>query len=171
MVHTECTDHKQNYSTANKVEVAYIGSEIDIPEHAEITPTMTNYFVLYHNYEAMGYEPKPNGNTMSFYTTKKLVENAIGGECYMIVGIGKKSKEYYLWSWLAIEKVEKENDLFIGSGPSRTFHKDILLNHQPEFAEFKNFCGNFGLGFQNINKSKFKDVLLALVKQQEPTSK
>lgn len=103
---------------------------------------------------------------MSFYTTKKLVEKAIGGECFMIVGMGKKNKQYYLWSHLTIETVNKEDELYIGSGPSVSFKKDILLNDIPGFADFKNFCGNFGIGFQNINRSEFKDKLIAIVQKK-----
>jgi hypothetical protein len=74
---------------------------------------MTDYFVLYHNHEGMGYAPEAEGDTMSFYTTKKLVEKAIGGECFMIVGMGRTNKQYYLWSHLMIARVNKEDELYI----------------------------------------------------------
>jgi hypothetical protein len=123
---------------------------------------MKDYFVLYHNNEVRG-KPPSRGKRMSFSTSKRIIENAKGSECFMIVGMGEKTKEYYLWSWQIIDQVKDQAGEYIGSGPAMLFRKAILLNDLPGFNDFKTFCGNFGIGFQNINKSQFKNTLAAIV--------
>ncbi|THU39157.1 hypothetical protein FAM09_11610 [Niastella caeni] len=95
----------------------------------------------------------------SFFTRKQSVEKAIGDYCFLIVGTGKKIKRYYLWSFFLIEVVEKDADFFYAYGTGFHFEHPILLNGLPYFNDFKNFCGNFGLGFQNITNHEFCNTL------------
>jgi hypothetical protein len=100
---------------------------------------------------------------ISFFTRKQIVRKAIGSYCFLIVGAGKKDKEYYLWSFSLIKKVtddEEEENVLVGSGPGFNFRKPILLNDLPNYSDFKNFCGNFGIGFQNITKHDFCRTLI-----------
>lgn len=106
--------------------------------------------------------------TLASFTRKKIVGKTIGSYCFLIVGAGKKEKSYYLWSFFLIEEVEKENDLFQTYGAGFNFSSPILLNDLTGFADFKNYCGNFGLGFQNSTKHKFCDDLLRFANKANP---
>jgi len=96
---------------------------------------------------------------IGFFTRKQLVEKAIGNYCFLITGTGQKRKAYYLWSFMMIDKVEREKDFFIAHGTGFNFARPILLNDLPGFDHFKNFCGNFGIGFQKISKHPFCNTL------------
>lgn len=135
---------------------------------------MNQYFVQYHNADNMGYFPDTDSDDIdsirfdtdihddfSFFTRKQSVEKAIGDHCFLIVGTGTKSKQYYLWSFFMIDEVEKDTDFFNAYGTGFNFERPILLNDLPDFADFKNFCGNFGIGFQNITKHEFCKTLVA----------
>lgn len=104
----------------------------------------------------------------SFFTRKQFVEKTIGDYCFLIVGAGKKNKTYYLWSFFMIDKVERDPDFFNAYGTGFNFERPILLNDLPDFADFKNFCGNFGLGFQNITKHEFCKTLVAFADNINP---
>jgi hypothetical protein len=104
----------------------------------------------------------------SFFTRKQFVEKTIGDYCFLILGAGKKNKKYYLWSFFMIDKVEKDADFFNAYGTGFNFERPILLNDLPDFADFKNFCGNFGIGFQNITKHEFCKTLVAFADNINP---
>jgi hypothetical protein len=122
----------------------------------------------------MGYFPNAESNDIdsitfettlrddfSFFTRKQSVEKAIGSYCFLLVGAGKKIKRYYLWSFIMIDEVDRETDFFNAYGTGFNFERPILLNDLSHFTEFKNFCGNFGIGFQNITKHAFCKTLVA----------
>lgn len=99
-----------------------------------------------------------------FYTSKKLVEKAIGHYCFMIVGKTEKFKKYYLWSYFRIDDYLLDADKYYNvNGTGFDFAKPILLNDLEHFKSFKNFCGNFGIGFQNIDKHFFLSTLISFV--------
>lgn len=133
------------------------------------------YFIQYHNTDNMGGLPddivtddieKVEFNTAisdghGFFTSKQTVLKEIGSYCFLIVGTGKKSKKYYLWSFFMIDEVyEEEDGMFQAYGTGFNFRKPILLNELDGFADFKNYCGNFGLGFQNITTHPFCKTLV-----------
>lgn len=134
---------------------------------------LIQYFIQYHNADNMDYFPDTETKTISdirfdtairddisFFTRKQSVEKAIGNYCFLITGTGQKKKEYYLWSFFIIEEVEKERELFIAYGTGFNFARPILLNGLSDFDHFRNFCGNFGIGFQNISKHPFCNTLV-----------
>jgi hypothetical protein len=145
---------------------------------------ITQYYVQYHNADAMNYFPGTDKNeidaikfdsnieaNISFFTKKRLVENAINQYSFIIVGTGNKNKQYYLWSFSKIEKVTKENNQFTAIGAGINFSKPILLNHLSGFDDFRKFCGNFGIGFQNITKHDFCNTLLSFTKENNLSKK
>jgi len=104
----------------------------------------------------------------SIFTRKQIVEKAIGSYCFLIVGTGQKNKKYYLWSFFLIDEVEKNEDCFHAFGTGFNFERPIVLNDLLNFSEFKNFCGNFGIGFQNISKHEFCKTLVAFTENVNP---
>lgn len=146
---------------------------------------MTNqYYTQYHNADRLGNYPTPNTdfNTSidfltldnsakyktQFYTSKKLVEKAIGHYCFLIVGKTDKIKKYYLWSYFKIDDISKDNNKYYKvNGTGFDFQKPILLNDLNNFTDFRNFCGNFGIGFQNIDKHIFSSTLISLADQTQ----
>lgn len=143
-----------------------------------------HYNIQYHNADNLGHFPyfKTNFKTSidlltldntvkyrsQFFTKKKLVEKAIGQYCFLIVGKTEKIKKYYLWSFFKIEDYVKDSNGFYPhvNGTGYDFKKPILLNELEHFNDFKNFCGNFGFGFQNIDNHKFCKTLVDLSSQQ-----
>lgn len=149
-----------------------------------------NYYIQYHNADKLGRYPTLNidFNTSvesltlddsvqygsQIYTYRKIVEKAIGQFCFLIVGRTDKIKKYYLWSFFKIESYEKyENGHYEVMGTGYDFEKPIILNGLEQFDDFKAFCGNFGLGFQNIDAHSFRDTLIMLASSQktEPSIK
>lgn len=136
----------------------------------------SKYFIQYHNSDNLGRYPTTGidfssnvdsiilDNSIRFdswiYTRKKLVEKAVGKFCFLIAGKALGGKKYFLWSCFKIKGVELGADGFYRVyGTGHDFEKPILLNGLDQFDDFKSFCGNFGLGFQNIDKHPFCDVL------------
>jgi 5-methylcytosine-specific restriction endonuclease McrA len=135
---------------------------------------LKQYFIQYHNADNLDYFPDTESDNVdtvtfdttvrddfSFFTRKQFVEKTIGDYCFLIVGTGKKNKKYYTWSFFMIDKVEKDNGFFNAYGTGFNFERPVLLNDLPDFAGFRNFCGNFGIGFQNITKHDFCKTLVA----------
>lgn len=138
----------------------------------------SSYYIQYHNADKIGSYPTENldfktdinsltiDNSVKYsswiYTSKKTVENAVGHYCFLIVGKTEKIKQYYLWSFFKIEEYEiDENSNYVAYGYGYDFEHPIFLNGLENFNDFKNYCGNFGLGFQNIDKHIFCKTLLS----------
>jgi predicted HNH restriction endonuclease len=147
-------------------------------EEIDTQKKITQYYVQYHNADVMNYFPGTDKNkidaikfdsniqaNISFFTKKRLVENAIDQYSFIIAGTGNKNKQYYLWSFLKIEKITKDKDYYTASGAGLNFSSPILLNHLSGFENFKKFCGNFGIGFQNITKHDFCNTLLSFANE------
>ena len=138
-------------------------------------------YVQYHNSDNLESFPTENisfltpireielDNIVKFdnwiYTRKKSVLKAKGNRCFLIVGkTENKIKKYYLWASFIIEDYKYEFEDYIDViGTGNDFKKPILLNELSGFSEFKNFCGNFGLGFQNVTNSHFSIVLNSFI--------
>jgi hypothetical protein len=105
------------------------------------------------------------------YTKKKLVEKAVGQFCFLVVGKTEKIKKYYLWAFFKIEKCDLNDDGFYNVlGTGYDFEKPILLNESEGFNNFKKFCGNFGIGFQNIDNHIFCKTLFSYSKEINSTN-
>lgn len=136
----------------------------------------SSYYIQYHNADNLGRYPSDDldfnteidsliiDNSVKYqswiYTSKKSIENSIEDYCFLIVGKTEMVKKYYLWSYFRIEDFEiddnKEYNVF---GYGYNFEHPILLNDLEGFNDFKHYCGNFGLGFQNIEKHAFCEKL------------
>lgn len=149
-----------------------------------------NFFIQYHNADKL--ENFPTGGvdfnllvsdirlddniqtSPWIYTTKKSVFNSIGGICFLIVGkTENKIKNYYLWCYFEIEQCARKNDGSITvSGIGQDLKRPIFLNNLPNFENLKKFCGNFGIGFQNIDNNPFTQTLnsytIELKKKDDP---
>lgn len=130
------------------------------------------YFIQYHNADSRGYLPDTEvedvenvafdtsiSDSHGFFTSKQTVAKEIGSYCFLIVGTGRKAKKYYLWSFFQIDEVYEEDGMFQAYGTGFNFKKPILLNSFKGFSEFRNYCGNFGIGFQNITAHEFCKTL------------
>lgn len=138
------------------------------------------YYIQYHNADKLGYYPTLGvnfktiidsivlDNTIQYdsriYTAKKQIEKAVGAYCFLIVGKSDKTqKSYYLWSFFQIDDFNKDKfDFYNVNGTGYNFTKPICLNKSKYFDDFKKFCGNFGLGFQNIDNHNFCQTLVEL---------
>ncbi|MPS66120.1 MAG: hypothetical protein DI622_08530 [Chryseobacterium sp.] len=142
----------------------------------------TNLYIQYHNADKLQYFPSENvdfnyliSNIILddsireepwIYTTKKTVYKAKGGICFLIVGkTENKIKNYYLWCYFTIEDYKENFGEIIVKGTGQDLKRPILLNNLPDFDSFKKFCGNFGIGFQNISKHDFKKILYSFIKE------
>lgn len=140
---------------------------------------MASYYIQYHNADKLGTYPTEDldfkadissliiDNSVKYaswiYTSKKTVEGAIGEYCFLIVGKTDKIKKYYLWSFFKIEEYEiADTGGYIVYGHGYDFERPVILNEVENFNDFKNYCGNFGLGFQNIDKHIFCKTLSSL---------
>jgi hypothetical protein len=139
--------------------------------------TDTHYYVQYHNADKLGYYPTTNLDfnisaekrsldaytryEKQMFTSKKLVNAAVGQFCFLIVGKTETIKQYYLWSFFKIEEVKKDkNNFYQVYGSGFKFKKPVLLNNLDNFHDFMKYCGNFGIGFQKINSHSFTSTLL-----------
>ena len=137
-----------------------------------------NYYIQYHNADNLGSYPTPDtdfksnvdllnlDNSVRFdswiYTRKKLVEKAVGQFCFLVIGKTEKIKKYYLWAFFKIEKCDiNDNGFYNVYGTGYDFEKPVLLNELDDFNDFKKFCGNFGIGFQNIDNHIFCKTLIS----------
>lgn len=145
-------------------------------------------YIQYHNADSLGTYPtadldfKSNVDLLSLdnsvrfgswiYTKKKLVEKAVGQSCFLIVGkTEQKIKKYFLWAYFKLEDYEISKDGYYNVyGTGYDLAKPILLNELENFNDFKDFCGNFGLGFQNIDKHNFCRTLISLLPEQNLNS-
>lgn len=144
-----------------------------------------NFYIQYHNADKLRCFPteKTDFNSLIseitlnddikehdswIYTKKKTAKKATNGICFLIVGkTENKIKNYYLWSCFKIEDYEENLDRIIVIGTGQDLKKPILLNNLPDFISFKKFCGNFGIGFQNITKNDFSLKLFSYIKDNK----
>ncbi len=145
--------------------------------------TTENLYVQYHNADKLGYFPTENTNFDSLvsdltlddtekkeepwiYTTKKAISKAKGSRCFLIVGkTENKIKNYYLWYSFKIENIEKTTVDLIAIGTGKNLKHPLLLNNLKDFDSFKKFCGNFGIGFQKIDKHDFSKTLKSYINE------
>ena len=98
---------------------------------------------------------------------KRSVLYSQGDDIYLVVGIGKKNKCYYLWSRTNVEEVDflEDDDLIYNAfGKQYYLNPPQLLNYKTGFGVFLKHCGNFGLGFLNITQDDFLFQLEAIQK-------
>lgn len=139
---------------------------------------MASYYIQYHNADKLGTYPTKDldfntgidsliiDNSVKYaswiYTSKKTVVDAIEQYCFLIVGKTDKIKRYYLWSFFKIEEYEiADKGGYIVYGHGYDFERPVILNELENFNDFKNYCGNFGLGFQNVDTHVFCKTLLS----------
>jgi hypothetical protein len=145
--------------------------------------TDQNFFIQYHNADKLGYFPTEGTDFNSLisdielddtekeehewiYTSKKTVKKSIGGICFLIVGkTENRIKNYYLWCYFKIENYIETRYEIIAVGTGKDFKYPIFLNNLPDFDSFKKFCGNFGIGFQNIDNHKFSQTLKSYINE------
>ncbi|WP_294241189.1 MULTISPECIES: hypothetical protein [Chryseobacterium] len=145
--------------------------------------TTENLYVQYHNADKLGYFPTENIDFDSLvsdltlddtektkepwiYTTKKTISKAKGSRCFLIVGkTENKIKNYYLWYSFKIESIEEAAADLIAIGTGKNLKHPVLLNNLEDFESFKKFCGNFGIGFQKIDKHKFSETLQSYINE------
>lgn len=145
--------------------------------------TNENFYIQYHNADKLGYFPTENTDFDSLvsdltlddtektkepwiYTTKKTISKAKGSRCFLIVGkTENKIKNYYLWYSFKIESIEETAADLIAIGTGKNLKHPVLLNNLEDFDSFKKFCGNFGIGFQKIDKHKFSQTLQSYINE------
>ncbi|MFN6539346.1 MAG: GIY-YIG nuclease family protein [Nostoc sp. EkiNYC01] len=140
----------------------------------------TKFWVQYHNYNVLGYVPVEmilDESLIEKYehdevlpgisTNKRAVLNTVGDTFFLIVGIGSKPKQYYLWSKFICEEIvinDYENShSYNAFGTGYLIDPPQLLNSK-QFNKFKKFCGNFGFGFMRIKESSEACTYLSTLK-------
>lgn len=147
-----------------------------------------NFYIQYHNADKLGYFPTDNIEFNSLvseivlddtikeekdwiYTSKRTVLKAMDSMCFLIVGkTENKFKNYYLWCYFKIKYCKETTIDIVAGGTGKDLKHPILLNNLPEFDSFKKFCGNFGIGFQNINNHSFFQILLSCITEIKENS-
>ena len=134
-------------------------------------------WIQYHNYEKeKGYPAndalKENVKIYNAYhyisSKKRSILYSKGDTIYLIVGIGKKKKFYYLWSRMKVEEVDflKDQDLIYNAfGDQYYLNPPQLLNHETYFRSFLKKYGNFAFGFTNITHHRFSNKLEKIAKE------
>lgn len=139
------------------------------------------FYIQYHNCDSLACYPTDNTdflvdveklslddsirNEAWIFTKKKLVENAIGHSCFLIAGkTEQRVKRYFLWAYFKIEGYKlNKNKYYSVIGTGFDFQRPIYLNDLGSFKEFKNYCGNFGIGFQNVTNHPFCERLRSFI--------
>jgi len=142
------------------------------------------FWIQYHNCDKLGYIPAESifddSNNVdvaiddtfpSISTDKRDVLSAKGDTVFLIAGIGKKPKQFYLMSRFIIEEVEtiseetesnQEGEMnYSAYGNGWVVNPPQLLNSE-DFNVFKKYCGNFGFGFMSPSKSDYLKTLVRL---------
>ena len=142
------------------------------------------FWIQYHNCDKLGYIPAESifddSNNVdvdiddtfsSISTDKKDILSAKGDTVFLIAGIGKNPKQFYLMSRFIIEEVEtiseeteckqKGEMNYSAFGNGWVVNPPQLLNSE-DFNVFKKYCGNFGFGFMSASKSDYLKTLVRL---------
>lgn len=129
-------------------------------------------WIQYHNFEKENGYPandvlkRGNAKVYDAYhyisSKKRSLLYSQGDTIYIIVGIGKRTKFYYLWSQMLVEEVdfiEEEDLIYNAFGDQLYLNPPQLLNKLSGFSDFRKSCGNFGFGFFNITQNDFAKIL------------
>ncbi len=145
-----------------------------------------SFWVQYHNCDALerypsdrfAYKEVPiediildnESEISSIYTSKKKqAYESIENEVFLIAGLGRP-KKYFLWSKINPAQVFiTEDGYYEVEGPTLYPPKPIRVDTIPEFDKFLKFCGNFGIGFQNITNHSFTNTLNTLLNAFDST--
>ena len=127
------------------------------------TPEVMSSFIQYHNAEKMGWVPLDGlpflRTSLLIYTSRPAVRKAVGGTVYLIVGLGKPRRKFYLWECFRVEAVRVEEGRYFAEGTGWQLVPPQRLRGE-EFDAFRVGCASF-IGFQNI------DALPYLAKLEE----
>ncbi|MBD2682188.1 MULTISPECIES: GIY-YIG nuclease family protein [Nostoc] len=180
----ECTEDKlleRERFWINKIDPEYNCNIWTPARKKKQIDSEPKFWVQYHNYNALGYLPAEyiideylveeidyDEALTGIGTNKRSVLNTVGDTVFLIVGIGEKPKQYYLWSKFICEEIniqENENLLsYSAFGSGHLLDSPQLLNSK-EFNEFKKYCGNFGFGFMRIKESGEGSIYLDTLKE------
>jgi hypothetical protein len=125
-----------------------------------------NYCIQYHNWAKRGLPwPKPRSlifgdSKGSIVTGLPFVRKEKGSQVFLIVGLGKKPRRYFLWGTFTIADVEPEADYFVASGPGWMLNPPQELSGN-ELDEFRRQCANF-VGFKNVSSLPYTKRLISL---------
>jgi len=120
----------------------------------------------YHNYERLGRFPIPveegdnrlfgNGRVRTL-TIQAFIERHIRSTVFLIVGIGKDPRRYYLWDSFIIEDVTRDGEIYTASGPGHMLNPPQLLAGE-HFDEFKEEFAGFAK-FLDASRLQFTKTL------------
>ncbi|OGU92064.1 MAG: hypothetical protein A2475_02955 [Ignavibacteria bacterium RIFOXYC2_FULL_35_21] len=147
-----------------------------------------SYWIQYHNCDSN--ERYPYGLTLEgiiteeidipsvspielgINTTKKWAAyESIGNVIFLIIGVGKP-KRFYLWDKTLADEVVVEDDGYYTIYGDCIFPKNpIPIDKMSNFDDFKRFCGNFGLGLQDVTKHSFSNILANLFNDSQNEGK
>jgi tetratricopeptide (TPR) repeat protein len=145
--------------------------------------TESKIWVYYHNYDKLNHLPNEQVldrlpaeewdiylNCPPLVVTKQRV--APGDSVYQIVGVGKKPKHYYLWSYLIVEDVnvtdDPESPIAIILGEGWLLNAPQHLNTST-FDTFRKRCGNFSQPLVAITHLPFAQELHHWAIAHQPT--
>jgi hypothetical protein len=128
-----------------------------------------NECIQYHNWAKRGLPwPTPHSRVFSdsksaIFTSLPFVRDEVGSQVYLIVGLGKSPRRYFLWETFTIEKVRKEGDDFVASGSGWMLNPPQELSGKG-FDEFRKQCANF-IGFKNVSRLASSKQLVMLAEK------
>ena len=127
------------------------------------------YCLQYHNYERLGRLPMPvdeddyrlfGGGRGRTLTIQTFVERHLGRTVFLIVGIGKDPRRFYLWDCFVVEQVNRDGEIYTASGAGYMLNPPQLLAGA-HFDEFKEACHGFAM-FSDITRLQFTSTLQKL---------
>ncbi|WP_156120502.1 tetratricopeptide repeat protein [Neosynechococcus sphagnicola] len=140
------------------------------------------FWIYYHNFEKLGYLPiepllyhdkitSEYGKCLSVSVANRGIVTASGQPLYVIVGIGNRPRQYYLWGRFILEEILPSEE-----PPSLVYHLladgELLKTPQflntPDFQAFKKACGYFRKGAIACGATPFQETLETLAKNHQP---
>jgi hypothetical protein len=140
------------------------------------------HFIQYHNYEKLRYLPerKPPFLEGTGYidTSVKTIMGARGETAFLILGIGKPRRSFFLWERFEIESIQSKGEhknakertieTFLAKGKGWQLIPPAKLEGK-DFDEFRRGCADF-VGFRAIDNLPYVTTLIALSEQNRKNS-
>jgi hypothetical protein len=130
-------------------------------------------FLQYHNFAKLGFLPyqwPPFGpNEGGIHTRLATANDAIGQQCFLILGAGEPRRTFFLWEAFLVQKVTLHEHGYHVAGPGWMLSPPRVLEGQ-EFRQFQKSCEDFR-SFRSIADMAYAETLKRYAEEaKEPTT-
>ena len=125
-------------------------------------------YIQYHNSKKTGVSCLDLDYKKGFgVSTSKSVPNLVGNRIWLIGGLGKSPKQYYLCNYFIVDEIGPAKDqrffkYFVAGGTGVGFEPPILLNNLDWFSDFLQSQQNFHFGLRKLARedvSRFEKLI------------